>query len=995
MNFHSKFTVCLIRFTSLILLSFVSALTQADEPDLSRTDAELAQAFEQQVQPLLEKYCYDCHGSEVMESGIRVDQLDASRPERSLKLWRGIEHQLANHKMPPEDEPQPNASEREQLITWISHGLTAARSRPQQKNGSIRRLTVTQYQHTLEDLLLLNDHLTDILPPDAISKDGFVNNEQTLELSPLLLETYFELAEKTLDLCIVDVAQMPVIQNFRMQLGQAINPEPCPDELILGANNHLLANADFLVTQLTPEKPFAYDPFLMQTRFRFIEGYQGNDTVRGWREFNSIYHTVFACMRGWEGYPKGRAYETIPTGLLLRPAIPSAEIFDVESTYGPKANFKISLRELPDHGNFRVTVSAAKYNDGLLLDPGTAARHADSLQQVQLPASGEQTSIEIPQPGVYQVDVHLTASSESHKPELRLSLGDRHFSGIVTQSAFLAVRLEQGSLPFKTQLNDESKFEGMTFTKLNETDPLMTKFQLFESRSPSVGVHLGLRRDCGSTLTQVGAPQKVTGTEFASYQFEGAIANYPSPDVEKDNVNYLAGIREIGIRSEETDGRDRPRLLIQSVEFEGPYYDSWPPATHTNLFFSSAHENDPPQYAREIIESFASRAFRRPVSEAELNSLFAVWESAYRGHGNFQQSIKDALLVVLTSPQFLFLIESSETPQAELLNDWELASKLSYFLWNAPPDEQLLVRAAAVELTENLNSEVTRLISDSRFEQFTHEFASQWFNLDKLDVVEIDRKRYPHLTSIIKSHLREEPVQFLTYLIRHDRPLSDFIESDFILANEVVASYYELGSQTESGFDFVPVRREDKQLGGILTQAGILAGLSDGREANPVKRGAWFARKIIAEPPDDPPPNVPALDEDLTQLSLRERLEKHRNQTGCVGCHSGIDPWGVPFEQYDASGRFKLNVDVDATSALPDGATVKSVDELKRHLIADRIDQVAFSYLKHLAIYAIGRSLSENEIEFLKQQQLNFKDAGYPMQQMLHSIVQGPLFLEK
>ena len=149
--------------------------------------------------------------------------------------------------------------------------------------------------------------------------------------------------------------------------------QPFPEQLILGANSLLLNNKDFVVTQLTPTKPFPFEPFFMRTKYRFIEGYAGNDTVRGWREYDSIYHSVFACMRGSNGYPKGNAYSTVPQGLLLRPAIPNDEMFGGDGTYGPKANFKISLRELPDNGRFRVTVTAAKYNDGLLLDPADSA----------------------------------------------------------------------------------------------------------------------------------------------------------------------------------------------------------------------------------------------------------------------------------------------------------------------------------------------------------------------------------------------------------------------------------------------------------------------------------------------------------------------------------------------------------------------------------------------------------------------------------------------
>ena len=342
-----------------LVTSWLMSGLRAQEADkvAEAADSE-RRAFQKQIQPLLKKYCQRCHNVDKMTSGIRVDQLDGSLADRHLFTWKDILKQVGENAMPPEDKAQPTPSERKLLTEWIQDALATARSRNTAKNGSVRRLTVAQYRNTLRDLLGLEDNLTDVLPPDAVSKDGFLNNGQTMELSPLLIEAYFDVAEKALDQCIVDEKSKPVIQNFRMDLGEAINPEPCPDNLILGALNRLLKNDDFMVTELAPEKPFEFQPFAMRTKYRFIEGYQGNATVRGWREYDSIYHSVFACVRGNEGYPKGLPYQTIPDGLLLRPAIPSAEMFGVESTYGPMANFKISLRELPDHGRFRVTVKA-------------------------------------------------------------------------------------------------------------------------------------------------------------------------------------------------------------------------------------------------------------------------------------------------------------------------------------------------------------------------------------------------------------------------------------------------------------------------------------------------------------------------------------------------------------------------------------------------------------------------------------------------------------
>jgi len=929
----------------------------------------LEPSFQQQVKPFLEQNCVRCHNADTTMSGVRVDQLDAAFEDRYLRLWEAIRKKIGDQTMPPQGQPQPTSAERQQMVEWITRALDVARLRPTPKNGLVRRLTVSQYRNTLRELLLLDDDLTEALPPDAVSRDGFVNNTETLQLSPLLMEAYFEIAEQALNRSIVDPKKKPAIQNFRVDFGASINPEPLREELILGADSLLLNNKDFVVTQLKPNKPFAYEPYVMRTKYRFIEGYAGNDTVRGWREFDSIYHAVFACMRGNHGYPKGNAYSTVPQGLLLRPAIPSDEIFGGDGTYGPKANFKISLRELPDDGRFRVTVMAAKYNDGLLLDPGNSSQASDDSESVVCRDPKTPQTVTIKKAGVYQVDLYTAARSEvpivpdlsqlgdglagfwpldgnaanapdgkepvsnlegdakfvdspfgkavsldgegdsvviprhdamnvgdgdftvaawiyprqlrtagivalgtsgwSHgwyldmpdnkgslrietagpdnqpngtvsspgviranawqhvaavvrrgkketrlyvngypvgkgeigpanldnprmnlrlgriasaqpfqgeldevrlyrralgeaeiqgllqtgrqfvqpppekAPEVTLTLGGRQFSGTLQQPAFLAVRLDAGALPLHGELTGVKALDRIVFTPLAAEHEVAQRFCAFEKRSPRVGVHLGLRRDCGSTLSPVGVPQTVAGDKLTRLVFEGAIRNFPSPDVEKDNVNYLAGIREIAVRSEYTDGRDMPRLLIRSVEFEGPIYETWPPPAHRNIFLDSSRKENLPAYGREIIRKFAARAYRRPTTAAEESTLMAVFQKSFGAGRQFQESVKDALQVVLTSPQFLFLIEKSSTPEPEPLDNYELASKLSYFLWNGPPDRTTLRLAASGALRKQLDAEVGRMIDDPRFSRFADEFTSQWLSLDKFQVLEPDRKRFP------------------------------------------------------------------------------------------------------------------------------------------------------------------------------------------------------------------------------------------------------------
>jgi hypothetical protein len=1163
-----------------LLMTTLSVVGLAGEPDLMAR-------FGRDVRPFLKAYCQPCHNAEKMKSGVRVDHLDGMLKEAQLKLWEHILELVDHGDMPPEESDQPSDRERALIKDWIVEGLHLARTREVATHGTVRRLTVPQYQHALRDLLGVDENFTERLPPDAVSEDGFRNRQDTMLLSPLLLETYFEVAEMMLDRCIVDERERPVIQNFRMSLGKEINPDPLKETLILGASSVLLDNPDFVVTECMPHKSFDFEPFSMQQQFRFVEGYQGNNTVRGWREYNSIYHAVFACMRGSQGYPSGKAFDLVPEGLLLRPAIPSAELFQVESTYGPKANFKVSLRELPDDGRFRITVSAAKYDDAILLggnahvigsgivvsdlSHGSKTVHVDAagVYQVEVHRSppvkptvpkddtrldlalggywpmndqgedspfGQALSLEgpdhalvipaseklrvgqgnftvsawifpkklqqggivamgrygrrgwvfdmpndrgvlrletfrdyqkpsgtvqskagilragqwqhvaavvergaqgtrlyvngyevasgkiqdadlddpasdlhigrVPQANLFdgaidEVRLHRRALDVSEiqallapgmawiqPPEdgrhpIALRLGDRHFTGVLNQSPFMTVRLAKGPLEVEVQYGGTWSVDRITLAPVKDVE----SFERFERQAPILGVHLGLRRDCGSTLDPVGIPQAVVASELRKFIFEGSMANFPNPDVERNNVNYIAGLREIGVRSEYTDGRPRSRLLVESVEFEGPFYEAWPPKAHQRIF----HSQDP----SEVIHEFAERAFRRPLSSAEGAFLMGVYEDAFGRTGDFQQSVRDTLLVILTSPQFLFIIEESKGPESEELTPHELASKLSFFLWNAPPDARLLALASEGRLAGMLDSELERMIRDARFLQCMQPFVSQWLRLEKLDTVETDRKLFPRLTRDTKSQLREEPMYFMTHLVRQNLPLRHLVHSDFIMANEVVAHYYGLGPRAESGFDFQPVRHHDSHLGGLLTQAGILAGLSNGRDANPIKRGAWFARAIIAEPPADPPPNVPALAEDHKNLPLRAQLERHRDQEGCAKCHRGIDPWGLPFEGYDAGGRWKNGPSVDTFSTLPDQTQINDLGALQDYLAADRMDQIAFGFLKHLATYAAGRSLRYNEVEFLRQYALRSNHTGYPVQDLLRFVVHSDIFLKK
>lgn len=967
--------------------------------DDKRSEIPLELEFPKNVRSILNEFCYRCHGPEKQESGLRIDMINGSLEDKQLFLLKHVLDQLKSESMPPDDERQPSASQRMAVVEWVERALQLGEKMVRAKNGGARRLTVAQYHNTLRDLLGVEDHLADALPADGISDEGFRNNEDTLLLTPQMMETYFEIADQALDLCLVDETSKPQIQCFRVELGLGVDKAPTDDHVQLNGPR-VLPQQDYLVREIVPDKPFPFEPLEMQKKFRFVEGYRGNATVRDWRDFKGLHHSVFAAIIGRHtgGYNYGRSWHFVPEGLLLRPRTP-----ETDTKRGPAPTFSMPMRELPISGMLQVTVEAARYEDGL--QPHTPAPKSEKTLELDI-SEGKEATFTIPKAGVYHFDVVWDGAPGDDV--VTADIGKRVFSKRIKAALppspdndgkivipFLLARCAEGATQFKIGCGDGRNLRQVWITPVAEGSDAGRQFAEFEQRVPYVSVHMGLRTDVGARLARFDGPKPVTSSTIQRYSFRAPISSFAAPDTEESNENYLAGLREIAIRSEPTDSRQIPRVLVRAVEIEGPYYESWPPKGHRNVFIASQNKDKPELYAREVLENFSTLAFRRPPIENEIGSLLQVWRESYNRTSDFQLSIRHALLVVLTSPQFLFLTEESSSPAPEPLSSYELAAKLSYFLWNTTPDAKLLSLAQNEELREDLSSEVTRMIGDERFQQFTNEFVAQWLSLDKFDVVKINRSKLPRLIREVKRELRKEPIHFVTHLLRNNLPVRNLVDSDFIVANEVVAGYYGIGNRVHRGYRFVPVRHESETLGGVLTQAAILSGLSDGSESNPIKRGAWLARKIVADPPEPPPPNVPELPSETKGATLRERLEQHRNQKGCANCHQKIDPWGLPFEQYDAGGLFKKQ-QVDASIILPDQTVISDAKSLKRYLAEDRIDQVAYSFLMHLASYATGRKLTFNEREYLKTEgRKQLKSAGYLMKDCVVFVIESPIFLEK
>ena len=416
--------------------------------------------------------------------------------------------------------------------------------------------------------------------------------------------------------------------------------------------------------------------------------------------------------------------------------------------------------------------------------------------------------------------------------------------------------------------------------------------------------------------------------------------------------------------------RDR-NLAIEWIEVVGPTY-SLPndlPESHRKIIFHRPTHLNRREVAREVLQKFATRAFRRPVAPAELDRLVGLVDLVLKNGDNFEKGIQLAMQAVLVSPHFLFRVELETRPGApRSLTDLELASRLSYFLWSSMPDDELLDLGTRNQLRagKNLDAQVARMLKDPKAKEFVENFAGQWLQVRNLKTASPDRGRFGTFDEPLRLAMAKEVEMFFYAVVHDDRPIADFLHADYTFLNERLAKHYGIAGVLGDQFRRVPLT--DRRRGGVVTMASTLTVTSNPTRTSPVKRGKWIMEEILGTPPPPPPPNVadlPTDDEDAKgnrkapDLTLRKRLEKHRADPNCASCHSKMDPLGFALENFDAVGSWRDQdgpFPVDASGVLPGGQSFVGPVELKAVLLT-KIKPFAHCLTEKLMTYALGRGL--------------------------------------
>lgn len=525
------------------------------------------------------------------------------------------------------------------------------------------------------------------------------------------------------------------------------------------------------------------------------------------------------------------------------------------------------------------------------------------------------------------------------------------------------------------------------------------------------------------------APGPILPRTFEAYLWKGDTLRIMFRSV--PNIFYK--LRNDGLEKYEGAG-----LAIEKIEFEGPLLEEWPTRGHRLRFGELTtvddspldHRNkswykptyvveskDPEKDVDRLMPQFVEAAFRRPVAADEVAPYVALAKAELAKGAKFEQAMRTAHVAVLSSPEFLYLVEMPGR-----LDDYALASRLSYLLWSSLPDEELLKIAASGKLSspDVLRKQTERLLADARAERFTKNFVGQWLNLREIDFTTPDRQLYPEFDEPLKHAMLRESELFFDEVLRNNRSLTDFVDSDWTYLNNRLARHYGIEGVDGAEMRKVSLRPDDGR-GGVLTHAAVLKVSANGTTTSPVVRGAYVLQRILGFDPPPPPPGVPGVEPDIRGAeTLREQLVKHRSTESCNNCHKIIDPPGFALESYDVTGRrrtyyrslgkqfktppredsdnrtvqWRVGSPVDSSGTTADGKSFANLADYKRLLLADK-ETVARAMTVHLATYATGRVMGFSDRPTLDEVVRTAGKTEYGFRDLLHKIIQSDLFLQK
>lgn len=873
--------------------------------------------YEKQVLPVLQKFCYDCHGDGMDKGNVALDKHgDFAAAFADKKFWDNVREHVDTHVMPPEKKPQPSNEERAVIVKWIEDEVFwVDPSHPDPGHITLRRLNRSEYNNTVRDVFKVDSRPADNFPPDDTGY-GYDNIGDVLSLSPLLMEKYLKEARKVADEAV-----------WVKTTGRLARDKSAHEFQDIGDVSDRLA-----------------------------------DDVRSITKNGDIAAKFEVPASGvWRAELEVSAIQAGPEKVKLAVLVDGTEVrqFEVNADLkGSKGEKWERVRfDLPMKSGYRMVT--VRFLNDFYDEKASDANHRD-------------------------------------------------------RNAFMRYFSFQGPLVFRTP--DQSKLlDWLCDGKRIAPASLTLLGSDFDAGSSDVGVDD--ERICFASSGE--AHRSIDIPADGTYTLRMTVgADQAGPELAKLRVSLggtvVADAREITVKKSGAteEWTFHPTLKKGPcdfrVEFLNDFYDA-KGKKDRNAYFNSATleasgdrgSTVDRETLRAWIDAIGLKAMRRPLDEADRQKINTLADMVLQDGGSMVDALKLACEGMLVSSKFLF--RGGATPSGAVENgavpvdEFTLASRLSYFLWSSAPDDELLRLAQKGELRKNLPQQIARMIGDARAWALTENFAGQWLQLRDIELVSPDRRRYPEFSSKLASAMKKESQLYFDHIYRENCSVLEFLDSDYTFANDQLARYYGLPERVKSQ-EFEKVSLAGTARGGILTQGSILTLTSHPNRTSPVKRGKFLLENILGTPPPPPPQNVPAFREDRSarvQGTLRQRFEAHRANPSCASCHAFLDPMGFAFENYDAIGRWRdqdNGQSVDARGQLLTGQTFDGAQELRKVLVMERKDEFTRCLVENLLTYALGRGLDYPDKLFVRQIAGRAANNGYKFQGIVNDIIESVPF---
>ena len=961
--------------------------------------AELESEFARTVRPFLETYCIDCHGRQRPAA-----QMDLSGFTTMAALmqdgarWNQMLERLEAEEMPPVGARHPTEQERHAAVGWFQ----AVRGYEMRRNAGdpgvvlARRLSNAEYDYTIRDLTGVDIRPTREFPVDPANTAGFDNSGETLTMSPTLLKKYLAAAREVAG------------HLYLEEKGFGFAPHP----MVAETDRDKFAVHQIIDFYHRQNIDYA-DYFETAWRFRHRAALgQPNATLaelaRQHRVSGKYLETIWTALESAQDVGpllKLQAmWRALPAPQAGQPNVARPGCEEMRS-YVVKVRQKVEPRFI----NITAGPIGTAWQPLLIWKNTQYATHRRKFDPRQLQVEGEPlfSQMDVVEPewdNPFGPGKTILVENEPGDPDLFVPAGQRaryeaawgRFCSVFPDMFYKESR---GRNYFKTG-RDQGRYLSAGFHNVmvyvRDDQPL---YELLLDEKQQAALDEMWRQ-----MDFVASINIRTYVEFAKLGTRGTRDDFKDGEPEVQEIEVEEIIAETKIRQLEAEylevAKEGSAVAIQAVK---DFFDA---ANASIRWVQRARLDAEPSHLESLLD-FAARAYRRPLSAADREDLLSFYREARdRYNLDHEAAIRETIVLVLMSPKFSYRVDLIEPGEgAQPLSDFDLASRLSYFLWSTMPDEELWRHAAAGDLHEPevIKAQARRMLQDPRIRALAVEFGGSWLDFrDFRQIGTVDRDRFGTFGDELRDAMFEEPIRFFLDVTQNNRSILDFLYARDTFVNPVLARHYGMPQGDGDERVWVHVRDADRYgRGGLLPMATFLTKNAPGLRTSPVKCGYWVAKNVLGEQIPPPPPVVPELpaDEAKMDLPLRQMLEQHRANPSCAGCHARFDSFGLALETFDPVGKrrtFDLGGrTVDAVAAFPGGIEGEGVQGLRQYVRNHRESDFVKGLTGKLVAYALGRSLALSDDLLIEEISRKLANDGYRFETVIENIVASPQFLNK